>query len=136
MEKLWEYSEVEKDKVLVIDDDPMIQDIASQIIKFAGFESLVASDWKEWIELYRKHVSSIVWVLLDNKIEKANWEIDKWENVLRQILEINEKARVIICSWKVFQSELESKFKWALGIIQKPLNVVNTINYIKEKFWE
>lgn len=121
---------------MVIDDNPMIQDLATKIIIYAGFEPLVASDWKEWMELYRKHLSSIVWVLLDNKIEKANWEIDNWEDVLRQILEINEKARVIICSWNVFQSELESKFKWALDIIQKPFYVVNTINYIKEKFWE
>lgn len=138
MEQLWTGNETKADKlnkILFIDDDPMIQDIVSQVIKIAGYEPLLASDWVEWVEQYLKQVSTIVWVLLDKKLWKWIWRLN-WAEVLKEILKVDNKARVVICSWDITEQELNWEFKGAVWIIEKPLNMAILFNSFKKYFWK
>ncbi len=50
---------------LVVDDEPSVQLVAAAMLRSFGFETLVAGDGVEAVELFRKHAGKIRLVLLD-----------------------------------------------------------------------
>lgn len=134
MEHLWIGNEKEIDNtktILLIDDDSMVQEIVSRVIKIAGYESLLASDWNDWVKKYSENVSTIVWVLLDKNLKL--WDS---KEVLVNILKINKWAKVVMCSWNITEQELNWEFKWAVWIIKKPFEIMLLVNSLKKYFWK
>lgn len=43
-----------KARILIMDDEEIIQDVLSNMLDFLGYESAVASDGAQAIEMYRK----------------------------------------------------------------------------------
>jgi PAS domain S-box-containing protein len=54
-----------RETVLLVDDEPMIIDVAKEMLKKIGYEVLVATSAKSAIELYKTHQEEIDLVILD-----------------------------------------------------------------------
>jgi CheY-like chemotaxis protein len=69
--------------VLVVEDEPMLSDLAQALLKELGYESATAADGIEGVEVFRRQKDQIQCVLLDLTMPR----MDGWETlkVLRRI---------------------------------------------------
>ena len=56
---------MQRNKVLVVDDEPIVRSVASAMLEDAGFETLVAADGEEAERLFTEQADEIGAVLLD-----------------------------------------------------------------------
>ena len=57
--------EVKKDKILLVDDEKVIREVASRMLEKGGFQVLLADNGKKALEIYKKEMESIGLVILD-----------------------------------------------------------------------
>jgi len=58
--------------ILVVDDDAVINDVAAQILRSFGYQTLTARDGAEAVELFRRHANELAGVLLDLTMPKMD----------------------------------------------------------------
>ncbi len=104
-------------KVLLVDDESFIREIGQTILEHLGHEVVLAKDGEEAIELYER-VSPHV-VLLD-----LTMPVLSGKEALRQILEKDPKARVIISSGHAFDSSAKELIEMGAALyVQKPYRI-------------
>lgn len=89
--------ETKKRTVLVMDDDTMVGDIASQMLEFLGFDCVLTTDGTEAIEQFRtRHGSATPFdlVIMDLTIPGGVGG----EEAIADILQIDPEAKVIVSS--------------------------------------
>jgi CheY-like chemotaxis protein/nitrogen-specific signal transduction histidine kinase len=102
--------------VLVVDDEELIRDLASGMIRHFGFSILTASDGGEAIRLYRQHKDEIACVLLDLTMPQMGGD-----ETCRALRRINPDVRVILSSGYNEEGAIERFSGLGLaGFIQKP----------------
>ncbi len=110
-------------KVLIMDDEQMICNLASDMVKTIGFQSEVAFDGKEAIEKYRKAIennSPFDLIIMDLTIPGGMGG----EQAIKHILKINPEAKVIVSSGYSNEETLSSYKKFGfVGIIAKPYTI-------------
>ncbi len=117
-----------KKRILVIDDEPDLLDLARARLELAGYEVLVASDGEEGLEKARTSAPDLI--ILDLMLPKMNgFEVC-------EALKIDEKYKhipIIILTVK-FQP-VDIRFAKALGAdayIKKPFEGKELVDKIKE----
>jgi len=102
--------------VLIVDDEPLIREVAHAMLKDIGLDILEAADGKEAVELYRQHQSDISVVLLDMTMPQMDGK-----TCFAELIKINPKVRVLLSSG---YSEQDINRLFAdhapAGFIQKP----------------
>lgn len=79
--------------VLVIDDEEIVRDLAQSILKFFEYDSLVAKNGEDGVELFRANKDRIDAILCDMVMPTMNGE-----EVFHAIREMDPTARIILSS--------------------------------------
>ncbi|HMO18432.1 MAG TPA: ATP-binding protein [Oligoflexia bacterium] len=87
------YNKKDSGLILVIDDEPMVLDVADAILTHAGYNVTRAESGKKGIELFKKYQSSIVSVVLDMTMPDVSGEY-----VYSEIRKLSPKTPVLMAS--------------------------------------
>jgi CheY-like chemotaxis protein len=105
--------------VLVIDDEAMVRNTLSAMLRSLGFVVLTAADGQEGVELFRTNRSRIAVVLLDMTMPRMNGE-----ETFRELRRLQPNVRTILCSG---YSEKEAADRFSgqgiAGFLQKPFGL-------------
>jgi two-component system cell cycle sensor histidine kinase/response regulator CckA len=102
--------------VLVIDDEPSVQELLTDIFFEAKFTVIGASNPREGIELYREHRNAIAIVILDYSMPDMDGKA-----AFEELVRINPEVEVLLCSG-YSEEEMASAFGdlHPAGFIHKP----------------
>jgi len=122
-------------RVLLMDDDPMVLDIAIRMLDHLGFYSSTAKNGEEAIKLYKQEFEKgqpFNIVILDLTIKSGMGG----EETVKKILEINPSVIALVSSGNTNGLTLSNLKQIGFkGIIEKPYNVEEVkekLNYIIE----
>jgi PAS domain S-box-containing protein len=115
------------DTVLVVDDEEMVRTLSVATLQAFGFETLVACDGAEALEIFRNEGSRISLVLLDQ-----NMPLMDGQEVFRELRRLHPEVKVLLASG-YSRKEVSARFKGLNlnGFIQKPYNVKHLLDEIK-----
>ncbi|NQU04647.1 MAG: PAS domain S-box protein [Calditrichaeota bacterium] len=113
--------------ILIVDDEPAVLRFVKRTLEKVGFTVLTAVDGRKAIEVFRKHESNIILVLLDLTMPHMNGE-----EANDKIREINSSVPVILTSG-YSASTATNRFagKGLAGFIQKPYRTTSLLQKIK-----
>ncbi len=102
--------------VLIVDDDSLVRDVASHILKDAGYRVLQAEDGEIGVRMYRAHADEIDLIVLDYVMPG----IDGVET-MRRIVEFDPTVRVLTSSGHCSKSDVAAFISMgARGFLPKP----------------
>ncbi|HEU5360863.1 MAG TPA: PAS domain S-box protein [Candidatus Deferrimicrobiaceae bacterium] len=102
--------------ILLVDDEEMVRDLASQILTMQGYLVLTAADGQQAIDMYRAGKGAIHLVLLDLTMPRMSGL-----DVLERIHELDPEAKVILSSGYRVDGFLGSeRFAEASAFLPKP----------------
>lgn len=100
--------------VLIVDDEEICLTITSEMIKKIGLPAMLARDGLEAVEIFKRHGTGILCVLLDLQMPRMNG-IDAFRHIRKQ----DEKMPVIITSGYLTETNLR---------LLQPLNPAGYLN--------
>jgi len=105
-----------KGSVLIVDDESLIREVASAMLKDIGFDIIEAADGEEAVALYCQHQSIIRAVLLDMTMPKMDGK-----TCFTELKKINPDVRVLLSSG-YSEQDINKLFAehTPAGFIQKP----------------
>ncbi len=107
--------------VLVVDDEDVIRQTATTMLEALGYQVLTATNGREGLEQYRRHLGEINVVLLDMVMPEMNGQA-----CFREIRRLDPHARIIICSGFTRDADITQLFSEGLaGYLQKPYRRVD-----------
>jgi len=108
-----------KGTILLVDDEEMIIDVGTQMLKIFGYSVLEAHSGKEAIEVYRQNKDDIDLVILDVIMPEIGGA-----EVYDQIKEIDPKVKVLLSSgYSIDGQAAEMLERGCNGFIKKPFNM-------------
>ncbi|HQO08806.1 MAG TPA: response regulator [Clostridiales bacterium] len=114
--------------ILVIDDEPVLRELARAMLNQAGYNVILAEDGIEGIEKYKTNIKAIDLVLLDMMMPNKNGK-----ETFEEIYSINGSVKVVVTSGFTQDSRVEEVLKaGAKDFIQKPY----TISGLTKKVYE
>ena len=119
--------------ILIMDDEEMILKLASRMIKETGCSATVSLNGNEAIKLYKKSMEKnetpYDLVILDLTIPGGMGG----KETIKQILEINPEAKVIVSSGYSSGEELANYLEYGFkGLLEKPYTIKNLMSIIKK----
>ncbi|MBN2307341.1 MAG: PAS domain S-box protein [Candidatus Hydrogenedentes bacterium] len=116
--------------VLLVDDEEVVRDVASEMLETMGFDVLTADDGDKAVELFREHGDELRCVVLDLTMPRMDGE-----QTLRALRGIRQDVPVIISSG-YNEQELTTRFlgRGPAGFIQKPYQLRTLATVIREVF--
>lgn len=108
--------EVRAHTVLLIDDEPFIQDIVGMMLESLGYEVLLAADGSEGVRLVATHRNKILLILCDLSMPG----MDGWQTITA-IRQIAPELPVILASGYAIEEQVQREHPdqpWM--IMQKP----------------
>jgi len=113
--------------ILVVDDEPLIRDLAGRILKKAGYSVLSAGSGKEGIEVYAQHQSDIALVILDLIMPEMGGK-----QCLEKLLKINPQVKALIPSgFAVDGATREFLDSGPKGMVGKPFNMRELLRAVR-----
>lgn len=102
--------------ILVVDDEETVREVATMLLEDMGFKTLSAVDGLDALQVYRKHQSEIVAVLLDMTMPKMDGK-----ECFRELRRINPDVKVMLSSG-YNEQDATSRFvgQGLAGFLQKP----------------
>ncbi len=117
-------------KVLVIDDEEMVRNINSLILRELGFEVIVAENGKIGLEKFKQHKGEICFILLDMIMPVMNGE-----ECFNEIIAINPNVKIVLASGFTGDAEISKmKEKGLSGFLRKPYGKKQLQNIIFKLF--
>lgn len=103
-------------KVLVVDDEETVREMACIMLEDMGFTTLAAADGVEALACYKQHQESIIFILTDLTMPRMGGK-----ELLSELIKINPACRVILTSGYNSQDAIQQfSGKNLSGFIQKP----------------
>lgn len=114
-------------RILLVDDEETLRALGQSMLEHLGFQTLVASDGREAVELYRQHQHELRLVIMDLTMPHMDGE-----EAFREIRQIDPNARVVLCSGYTEQ-DVTSRFagKGLAGFLQKPYTLQDLTTCLK-----
>jgi len=107
--------------VLVIDDEKVIRSMSNDVLNYLGYETLIAEDGEEALEIFQRHKERISMVLMDMVMPKMTGL-----ELFSRIREINPQIGILIASGYSPQGEILQILKEPrVGFIQKPFTIIS-----------
>jgi len=104
--------------ILLVDDEPAILDLASEVLQMLGYTVYRAESGQEAVSIYREKQDRIDLIILDMILRGMSGS-----QVLKILQEINADVKVILSSGYGLQGEVRKVMEMGcLGFIQKPYN--------------
>ncbi len=114
-------------KILVVDDEEFVLDVAVKLIERLGYSTLAAGNGKEAVELYRENSDTIDLVILDMIMPVMDGG-----QAFDEIRKINPRARVLLSSGYSLEGRARDILKRGCdGFIQKPFSLKELATRIK-----
>ncbi len=108
-----------KGKILLIDDNELLQDLGKDILEHLGYTPVIASEGEEGIEIYKREQKEIRAVLLDVVMPGLGGL-----EVFRRLKEIDPQVKVLVISGYSEEERAGELLKeGALDFIQKPFKI-------------
>jgi PAS domain S-box-containing protein len=103
-------------KILVVDDESLVRDVAARILQRQGFEVMTAASGEEAVTLYEKFGTAISLVLLDLTMPEMDGEA-----VYGEIRRLNPKAQILLMSGYSEKSAMQNLGALGIaGFLHKP----------------
>jgi len=116
------------ERILLVDDEEFIRDVAVQLLREFGYTVLTAADGEEALETYRKEHGRIDLVILDLIMPGMGGM-----KCLREILKINPQGRVLVASgYSAGGPAREAIDAGARGYLGKPYDIDKMLTVIRE----
>ncbi len=114
--------------ILLIDDDPFVRNVASEMLTMLGFQVLTADNGLEGLKVFRAHQAEIVCVLLDLIMPEMGGE-----EAFRELRNLDRDIPVILSSG-YNEQDVTQRFvgRGLTGFIQKPYTVANLRRVLKK----
>jgi len=114
--------------VLLVDDEEVVRQVVSQMLKRLGLDVLAAADGAEALELFKDHRQAIRLILLDMTMPRMDGE-----ETFRELMLLTPDVRIILSSG-YSEQDATSRFvgKGLAGFIQKPFTLVDLEAKIRE----
>ncbi len=114
--------------ILIVDDEPLVAELARDILRRFGYAVLTAQGGEEAIQLYRQHSGEVVAVLLDMVMP----EMDGRE-VFQRLRGLNPEVKVVISSGYSHDRDADDLLEQgASGFVQKPYRIAELIRVVNE----
>ncbi|MCP3954835.1 MAG: PAS domain S-box protein [Desulfobacterales bacterium] len=108
-----------KGKVLLVDDEEIVTEVASEMLKKAGYSVISANSGREALEIYLEQSADIALIILDMIMPDLGGG-----ELFDLIREINPRARVLLSSgYSIDGRASEIMERGCNGFIQKPFNL-------------
>jgi signal transduction histidine kinase/ActR/RegA family two-component response regulator len=105
--------------VLFVDDEEMVREMASEIIKELGYSVVTSRDGQEGLEYYQTHAGDIDLVILDIIMPRLGGY-----DCFKAMKAVNPGLKAIACSGYVINDEVRRMLdQGALSFIQKPFSI-------------
>lgn len=98
---------------LVVDDNPMIQELLSFLLHYAGWEVHTASDGQEALDLLRERQYDVV--LLDIDMPRMDGL-----TALRLLRELHPHMKTVLMTGRLGETEREEAERFGAAYLQKP----------------
>ena len=117
-----------KKTVLVIDDDDLVADICSQILKRSGYDVVVARSGKEAIDVFKENQSGIDMVILDMILPDMSGR-----DIYDRLKIVNPDLNVLFVSGYDMDAQMEDIMECGCdGFLQKPFNMDTLLEKTRE----
>ncbi|MBN1475469.1 PAS domain S-box protein [Candidatus Sumerlaeota bacterium] len=114
--------------ILVVDDEPTIRELVTDILQPLGYSLLRAKDGMEAIELFTRSHGEIALVLLDMQMPTLNGL-----ETFRRLREIDPEVRVILSSGYGMDQDIQEIIReGVLGFIQKPYKINELTRIVRD----
>jgi PAS domain S-box-containing protein len=112
--------------ILLIDDDPVVRKVASQMLDRLGFQVLAAANGQEGLKVFGENRGEIDCVILDLTMPEMGGE-----EVFRELRRLQSDVRVILCSG-YNEQEVTQRFVGSslAGFIQKPYTLAKLLEVL------
>lgn len=109
--------------ILLIDDDPNVRNVGSEMLTLLGFRVLTAEDGDEGLGVFRAHQQEIDCIILDLTMPRMGGE-----ETLQELQRLRSDVRVILSSG-YHEQEIRQRFvnQGLAGFIQKPYTVTRLL---------
>jgi PAS domain S-box-containing protein len=114
-----------EETILIVDDEPLLRDLACRILQDRGFHVLLAADGLEAVEIYRQHKDAIDLVVLDLAMPRLSGR-----DTLRHLRDINPDVAVLYVTGYAVNIT-ETCADDALGLLAKPFRPDELIQAIR-----
>ena len=114
--------------ILLVDDERMITDVATDLMKFLGYRVFIANNGENAIDVYRKNIGDIDMVILDMIMPGMSGG-----DVYRVIKDMNPEVRVLLSSGYSLSSQAKKILDQGCnGFIQKPYKLKEFSQKLRE----
>ncbi|NUP90862.1 MAG: response regulator [Candidatus Sumerlaeia bacterium] len=116
------------ERILIVDDEATIRELATDILETYGYQVLRADDGIEAIEVFRRNRGNIGLILLDMQMPTINGL-----QTYRRLREIDPQVRVILSSGYGMDRDIQEVLKeGVLAFIQKPYKIHELARAVRE----
>lgn len=113
--------------ILIVDDEPMIGQLAERILEKAGYSVITASNGIEALEIYERERSNISLVILDLIMPEMGGQ-----QCLEELLKINPEIKALIASGFAVKGGQKAFIKAeAKGMVSKPFNMRELLRSVR-----
>ncbi len=113
--------------ILVVDDEPLIRNIAQHLLADCGYQVLFAEDGKRGVDIYRNYPTRIDLVILDGTMPKLSGR-----DALTQLIHIDPKVRILFSSGYSAEHHQLSEFPQVVGFLNKPYRADDLAKKVRE----
>lgn len=114
--------------ILIIDDEPLIQNLLKTILSKLGYKTIVATSGAEGISYYKKYINQIDLIILDLVMP----EMDGKE-VFSKLLKINKDVKIILSTGFGKDGETEMLLKTGVkAFLPKPYTITDISKILSE----
>jgi CheY-like chemotaxis protein len=118
----------EGETILVIDDEPILRDLARDMLTYNGYTTICAESGESGMAVYRQQMQTISLIILDLIMPGMGGK-----QCLTEIIKINPKAKVLIASgYTLDNPDTDDILTSAKGFIPKPYNFRTMLSLIRE----
>ena len=113
--------------ILIVDDEPMIRQLAERILEKAGYSVITASSGMEALEFYSERRADVALVILDFIMPKMGGQ-----ECLEELLKIDPQIKVLIASGLAIKGEAKAFLNTeAKGTVSKPFNMRELLRSVR-----
>jgi len=117
-----------KEKILLVDDEPVIIDVGKDLLKTLGYDVLSAKGGEEAIEIYKSNEDKIDLVILDMIMPNMNGG-----EAFDRLKKVDSNAKVLLSSgYSIDGQASEILGRGCNGFIQKPFNMMELSRKVRE----
>ncbi len=105
--------------ILLVDDEELIRDLGTKILKQAGYTVITAETGKEALEIYQTRCDEISLVVLDMIMPEMGGK-----DCLERLVALDPEIKVVVASGFSMSGPAKEAVKsWSRGFVNKPFNV-------------